>query len=68
MVFSLGALLLNLMNPLDCQRDIYSSNAYALDPQVVTEKLNNSQSVYSPTLIQLVSLMLAARPSARPDL
>lgn len=34
-VFSVGALLLNLMNPLDCKRDIYSSQAFELNQRVI---------------------------------
>ena len=59
-VFSLGAMALNLMNPLDCKRDIYSSQALELNPDIIEEKLRNTERVYSEVLGDIVRSMLQA--------
>lgn len=67
-VFSLGALVLNMMNPLDFTRIIYSYTEYRINKVVVNEKLLNAGRCYSQELMGLVALCLIEDVSRRIDL
>jgi Txe/YoeB family toxin of Txe-Axe toxin-antitoxin module len=54
-VFSLAAMVLTIMNPLDSKRDIYSQDKFELNPKVIEEKLKNAGSgFYSNRLVDIV--------------
>lgn len=53
-VFSLGSLVLNVMNVGDFNRLLYSSKKYEVDWDVVRFKVKNSEKKYSHKLISLV--------------
>lgn len=58
-VFSIGAMILNIMNPLDFKRDIYSLNKYEVNEKIINEKIKNAASgFYSNKLIDVVANML----------
>ena len=57
-VFSLGVLILNIMNPLDFQRDIYSRRAYEVNREILDEKLTNAARIYSLQIMGLIRKML----------
>jgi hypothetical protein len=64
-VFSLGAMTLNLMNPLDFKRDIYSRKSYALNTEVIDSKMKNILSLYSPSIAEIIRNMLMPDPAKR---
>lgn len=62
-------MVLNIMNPLDSKRDIYSSKEYELNVKVIEEKLRNASSgIYSNKLVDLIRLALTADYRKRPSL
>ena len=58
-------MLLNIMNPLDFKRDIYSRTHFSINQRVYEEKLENASRFYSRKLMEVVKLMLALDYSQR---
>ena len=58
-------MLLNIMNPLDFKRDIYSRTHFSINQRVFEEKLENASRFYSRKLMEVVKLMLALDYSQR---
>jgi hypothetical protein len=61
-VFSLGSLVLNVMNVGDFNRLLYSRKKYEVDWDVVRLKVKNSEKKYSNKLISLVEKCLKMTP------
>ena len=57
-VFSLAAMILNIMNPLDCKRDIYCTNEFKICQIVMKEKMTNASKIYSHQIMGVLSKML----------
>lgn len=51
-------MILNIMNPLDFRRDIYSKKDFSLNSQVVEEKLKNASIIYSAKLMEIIRRMI----------
>lgn len=55
----MGAMILNLMNPLDFKRDIYSFDKFEVNHKFIEQKLKNAAAgIYSNKLVQIITEML----------